>query len=135
NSLAGVSNAGQIRVFGGDAVMLIGHAVQNTGSLTDVGNHVYGIQFSRGTAALAAGSEVLFKTSGNQRVFVQAGTGSGAVGVDNQGLVQAAIVELAAAGGNVYALAINDAGTVNAAAFGHVALPNGQAFVTSDGGE
>ena len=98
-SQAGVVNAGQITALGGD-VLLVGRTVRNTGTLTS----------ESGTTGLAAGSQVLFATGGNQRVFVQAGSGSGGTGVDQQGQIRAASAELAAAGGNVYALAINNDG-------------------------
>jgi filamentous hemagglutinin family protein len=98
-SAAGVSNAGQITALGGD-VLLIARTVKNTGTLNA----------TSGTAAMAAGSQVVFTTGGSQRVFVQAGSGSGGTGVDQQGAIKAASAELAAAGGNVYALAINSAG-------------------------
>jgi filamentous hemagglutinin family protein len=103
-SQASVANAGQITALGGD-VLLVGRTVRNTGTVTS----------QSGTAGLAAGSQVLFTTGGSQRVFVQAGSGSGGTGVDQEGQIKAASAELAAAGGNVYALAINSAGplTVN----------------------
>ena len=120
NSLAGVSNAGQINALGGD-ILLVAHTVQNTGSLTASG----------GTAGLAAGSEVLFTASGNQRVFVQAGSGSAATGVDQQGQIQAATAELAAAGGNIYGLAVNNGGSIQATGVNNV---GGHIFLTSNGG-
>ncbi len=98
-SAAGVSNAGRITALGGN-ILMIGRRVTNTGTLTA----------QNGTTGLAAGSQVLFTTTGNQRVFVQAGSASGGTGVDQRGQITAASAELAAAGGNVYALAINSAG-------------------------
>ncbi|MBI2986637.1 MAG: hypothetical protein HYY45_07715, partial [Deltaproteobacteria bacterium] len=86
---------GSINALGGD-VLMIGHTVSNDGSITA----------ADGTAALAAGSEVLYKPLDDERVFVQAGGDSYAgVGVDQQGQIQAAAAELKAAGGNVYGLA------------------------------
>ena len=102
-SQAGVANAGKITALGGD-LLLVGRTVRNTGTLTS----------QSGTTGLAAGSQVLFTAGGSQRVFVQAGSGSGGTGVDQRGQIQAASAELAAAGGNVYALAINSAGPLTA---------------------
>jgi filamentous hemagglutinin family protein len=118
-SLAGVSNAGQINALGGD-ILLVAHTVQNTGALN-----------ASGTAAMAAGSEVLFAAAGNQRVFVQAGSGSAAVGVDQEGQIQAATAELAAAGGNIYGVAVNNGGSVQATGVNNV---GGQIFLTATGG-
>ena len=102
-SAAGVANSGRITALGGN-ILMIGRRVTNTGTLTS----------QNGTTGLAAGSQVLFTTSGNQRVFVQAGSASGGTGVDQRGQITAASAELAAAGGNVYALAINSAGPLTA---------------------
>ena len=119
NSLAGVTNAGHINALGGD-ILLVAHTVQNTGSLS-----------ASGTAGMAAGSEVLFTATGNQRVFVQAGSGSAATGVDQKGQIQAATAELAAAGGNIYALAVNNGGSVQATGVNNV---GGHIFLTAAGG-
>jgi filamentous hemagglutinin family protein len=117
---AGISNAGQIDALGGD-VALIAATVQNTGS----------INASQGDAALAAGSQVLLSPAGDQHVFVQAGSGSSAVGVDQKGQIQAATAELAAAGGNVYGVAINNSGVVRATAEQD---QGGRVFLTAAGG-
>lgn len=116
-----VQNDGAITA-GGD-VLLIARSVVNNGT----------IDAPNGTAALAAGSDVLYKPLDEERVFVQAGLGSTAVGVDNTltGGIQAAAVELKAAGGNVYALAINNAGTINA---DEVATVGGRIYLTATGG-
>ena len=122
-SQAGVSNAGAISALGGD-VVLIAHNVDNTGSITA----------SNGTAALAAGSEVLLMptaASNGEHVFVQAGSGSGATGVNQAGQINAATAELAAAGGNVYGVAVNNSGNVNATAVQNV----GAALDFPDGGD
>ncbi|NNN07231.1 MAG: filamentous hemagglutinin N-terminal domain-containing protein [Elusimicrobia bacterium] len=120
SSLAGVSNAGKINALGGD-ILLVAHTVQNTGSLNAAG----------GTAGMAAGSEVLFTATGNQRVFVQAGSGAAAVGVDQSGQIQAAAAELAAAGGNIYGLAVNNGGSIQATGVSNV---GGHIFLTATGG-
>ena len=120
NSLASVKNAGKINALGGD-VLLIAHNLVNTGEINAV----------QGTAAMAAGSEVLLKSAGNERVFVQAGNGAADVGVDQKGQIMAAAAELKAAGGNVYGLAINNEGVVRATG---VENKGGRVFLTATGG-
>lgn len=98
-SNASVINLGSIGASEGD-VILIARTIENHGE----------IRASNGTAVLAAGSEVLVKASGEERVFIEAGKGS----VTNTGLIEGAAAEIKAAGGNEYALAINNEGTVRA---------------------
>ena len=105
-STAPVVNQGTINVVGGD-VFMIGRRVENSGN----------IAAPNGTVGLAAGSEVLLAQKGNERIFVQpsaslTGSGSG-TGVANSGSVKAIQAELKASG-NMYALAINNAGTIRA---------------------
>jgi filamentous hemagglutinin family protein len=102
---AGVTNMGRINAVGGD-VFLLGKTVVNTGSIT-----------AGGTVGLAAGEEVLITAVANpagERVFVRptAGVGGG-TGVDNSGTIEGAMVELKAHG-NMYALAINNSGSIRA---------------------
>lgn len=101
DSSAAVVNLGAIDAAAGD-VFLIARRVENDGTVTA----------ANGTAGLAAGSEVLLTTGGDERVFVQAGSAPGEV--VNAGTVRAAAAELKAAGGNTYALAINNTGLVRA---------------------
>src|SRR6185503_17852397 len=92
------------------------------------------IRASSGTVGLAAGSEVILQQAGNERVGVLAGnlnvpqTGKG---VNNVGAIQAASAELKAAGGNIYALAINNGGTVRA---NSIVNENGRIFLRASGG-
>lgn len=120
SSAAGVDNAGAITALGGDVIM-IARTVTNTGT----------ISAANGTAALAAGSEVLYKPLEDERVFVQAGLGASATGVDQAGAIQAAAAELKAAGGNVYSLAINNSGTINA---DQVGIVGGRIYLTAESG-
>lgn len=121
DSLAGVRNEGSISALGGNVVM-IAHTVSNSGE----------INAANGTAALAAGSEVLYKPLDEERVFVQAGSDTSAdVGVDQTGQIQAAAAELKAAGGNVYGLAVNNEGVVRADS---VETFGGRIFLTADAG-
>jgi len=99
NSNASVINLGSIGASEGD-VILIARTIENHGE----------IHAPKGTGSLAAGSEVLVKASGEERVFIEAGKGS----VTNKGLIEGAAAEIKAAGGNEYALAINNEGTVRA---------------------
>src|SRR5690606_14741545 len=101
DSTAAITNLGAISANGGD-IFLIARKVENHGQLTA----------PDGTAALAAGSEVLLTTGGGERVFILTTTAPGEV--VNAGDIAAATAELKAAGGNAYAFAINNSGTVRA---------------------
>jgi filamentous hemagglutinin family protein len=121
---AGVQNAGTIAAQCGD-VYLIGKTVDNEGT----------ISAPNGTAGLAAGDDVLLTQAGAQHVFVNptatATSATGLTAVTNGGKISAAQAELAAANGNVYALAINNAGTIRATA---VSQKGGRVFLTTDTG-
>ncbi|HWA84790.1 MAG TPA: filamentous hemagglutinin N-terminal domain-containing protein, partial [Opitutus sp.] len=101
DSAAAVVNLGAIDAAQGD-VFLIARQVENKGAVTA----------ANGTAGLAGGSEVLLTTGGDERLFVQAASSPGTV--VNTGTLHAAAAELKAAGGNAYALAINNSGLVRA---------------------
>lgn len=116
-STAAVKNLGAINALGGD-VFLIARAVENAGTVTA----------DHGTAGVAAGSEVLLTTGGNERLFVLAASGPGTV--VNSGTINAATAELKAAGGNAYALAINNSGLVRATG---TARRNGQLWLVASG--
>src|SRR5207302_686122 len=118
NSTAGIRNQGSIQALGGD-VFLIGHTVENSGS----------IRAPQGTVGLAAGSEVRLTQAGNEHLSVLAGNSSASVadqGVNNLGTVEGASAELKAAVRNVYALAINNGGAVRATS---VVNENGHIFL------
>ena len=117
DSGAAVVNAGRIGSSGGD-VALVGRHVENSGD----------IDAPSGTAALAAGSEVLVQDRAldDGRFVVKVG-GEGAR-VHNSGNLRAVEVELRANGGNVYALAGNRGGVV--AATGS-ATRGGRVFLTA----
>jgi filamentous hemagglutinin family protein len=122
NSTAGVSNAGSIHASTGD-VYLIAAQVNNSGT----------ISAPKGTVGLAAGNSVLLQKAGDQHLFVQVNgaTRTTATGVTNSGAIRAAAAELKAAGGNAYALAINNSGNIKATGIKTI---NGQVYLTSDGG-
>jgi filamentous hemagglutinin family protein len=124
-SAGGVMNLGVITA-GGDAIF-IGRTVRNAGTITA----------GAGTAALAAGDEVFLQRQGDDTIRVQftipglSGDVSAATGVENSGVIRAAQAELAAAGGNVYALAIRAGGEVSATG---VAERGGRVYLTADQG-
>ncbi|HEY1172521.1 MAG TPA: hypothetical protein VGH19_14220 [Verrucomicrobiae bacterium] len=104
STTAGIENLGTINALGGD-IFLFGHTVKNSGTIN-----------ASGTAGLAAGMSIELRQQGNERIGVLLGNTAAPTetGVDNQGLVQATSVEVNAAGGNIYAVAINNGGTVRA---------------------
>jgi filamentous hemagglutinin family protein len=118
DSTAGVQNLGAINALGGD-VFLIARRVENAGT----------IAAANGVAGLAAGSEVLLTTGGNERVFVQATSAPGEI--VNAGRIAATSAELKAAGGNAYALAINNSGLVRATGS---EMRDGQVWLVANGG-
>lgn len=102
NSNGDVINDGQIIAKGGNAI-LIGHNVKNDGSVTA----------RHGVAALVAGNKVYLREQGGpDSVYVAAGTDAG--NVTNAGKIRAAAAELASQDGNVYALAGNHKGQIQA---------------------
>jgi filamentous hemagglutinin family protein len=123
NGSGSVINQGTIN--GTYGVALVGKTVDNEGT----------INASNGVGALAAGDDVLINLNGTQHVFVSpsstASTATGATAVKNGGTIAAAQAELAAANGNLYALAINNAGTIRATSVSQV---GGRVFLTTDNG-
>jgi filamentous hemagglutinin family protein len=98
-----VVNEGKIVSENGD-VVLIGAAVTNSGS----------IRAANGTAALAAGSKVVLSAEdGPAGVYVVPDEGSKG-DATNTGRIKAAAADLTSAGGNVYALAGNRTGLIQA---------------------
>ncbi|MEZ0298086.1 MAG: choice-of-anchor Q domain-containing protein, partial [Candidatus Methylacidiphilales bacterium] len=101
SSSASVVNQGKIKAANGD-VMLIARQVENQGKITARNGEVH----------LTGGQEVLVQPSGTtgQRVYIKSGSGS----VSNSGTIRATAAELRAAGGNEYALAVNNTGVIRA---------------------
>lgn len=123
-STAGVTNLGVIRTTEGD-VLLLAYQVTNAGEI-----------HAANRAGLYAGQDILIASPHGGHALVniagipnvaQAGTG-----VDNTGIIEAAQAELQAAGGNVYALAINNEGTVRATG---AVRSQGQVILKSNGGD
>jgi filamentous hemagglutinin family protein len=114
-SSGSIVNEGIITSLTGDAI-LVGQSVTNSGT----------ISAPNGTVGLAAGNEITLQPAGGDaRIAISGGTGS----VSNSGNIRAAQAELNAAGGNVYALAENNAGVISATGTqnigGHVWLTAG----------
>jgi trimeric autotransporter adhesin len=122
NSDAAIINLGSISALDGDVVLMAG-SVLNEGL----------IRAPRGTAALAAGNDILLTESGEERVFVRGSGGAKkAEGVTNTGEIEANIAELKAHGGNLYGMALNNEGRVAATG---VTRSGGQIFLSAGGGK
>lgn len=122
SSQAKVKNEGVITAASGD-VFLIGYQVSNSGT----------IRAPNGTAGLAAGSEVLIKAVGDERVVVRTASGfRKKYGISNSGVIEASVAELKAHGGNVYALAIRNTGRVAATG---ATVQGGRILLRADGGK
>ena len=106
---AAITNLGSIHAAQGD-VQLIAFTVDNQGSLGA----------PRGTAGLASGTHVLFAPADSQRILVRPEAVNSGGSVANSGVISAAQVELKAAGGNPYALAINAGGSISAISIDNV---------------
>lgn len=122
NSDAAIINLGSISALDGDVVLMAG-SVLNEGR----------IRAPRGTAALAAGNDILLTESGEERVFVRGSGGAKkANGVTNTGEIEANIAELKAHGGNIYGMAVKNEGRVAATG---VTRSGGQIFLSAGGGK
>jgi mucin-19 len=121
NSTAAVRNEGYISAL--DDVFLIAHTVQNAGTI------------SGHTVGLAAGADIELRQAGAERLAVLAGnskaTPGSTDGVVNSGNIAAVSAELKAAGGNIYALAINNGGAVRATG---IVKENGRILLRADRG-
>ncbi len=98
---AGVVNYGTINA-GGD-VVLLGNFIDNRGTIGSVD----------GTVALGAGGDIIVSSAGDAKISVKAAGRGGQVGINNEGTIEGASVELKTHG-NVYALAINNSGMIRA---------------------
>lgn len=122
SSQAQVKNEGVITASSGD-VFLIGYQVSNSGT----------VRAPNGTVGLAAGSEVLIKAVGDERVVVRTASGfRKKYGISNSGVIEASVAELKAHGGNVYALAIRNTGRVAATG---ATVQGGRIMLRADGGK
>ncbi|MFH1499996.1 MAG: filamentous hemagglutinin N-terminal domain-containing protein [Verrucomicrobiota bacterium] len=122
-STASVVNLGSITANDGDAI-LIAYKVANEGQLTA----------ANGVAGLAAGTKVWLAPQNAQHIIVESdilADAADGTGVSNSGTISAIQAELKAAGGNLYALAINQTGFVHATGVAH---RDGRVLLTSDEG-
>nr|NIL98847.1 filamentous hemagglutinin N-terminal domain-containing protein [Planctomycetales bacterium]NIP71024.1 filamentous hemagglutinin N-terminal domain-containing protein [Planctomycetales bacterium] len=123
SSQNGIVNHGNIQAIDGDIYMIANH-VENHGTL----------HAPQGTVGLAAGQSVTLIEGGHPSLKVkpsQDSVGTTRTGITNTGLIEAVQVELAAHG-NIYALAINNQGTIRAT--GSVQR-DGEVYLVAGGGE
>jgi filamentous hemagglutinin family protein len=121
DSRAAVENNGAIRAIEGDIYLIGGH-VANHGRLIA----------PNGNVGLAAGQDVMLVDAAHPRLKVRpTGASLGGIGVLNNGTIEAAQAQLAAAHGNVYALAINTTGAIRA---NQVVKTDGKILLTAPGG-
>jgi filamentous hemagglutinin family protein len=121
---ASIVNLGTIDASQG-SIFLLAQQVTNAGVL----------RAPAGTVGLAAGTEITLTQNGSEQVQVTAPlastAGGGAAAVLNSGTIRAAQAELAAADGNLYALAINNTGVIRAMGTRRV---GGHIFLTASDG-
>jgi len=115
-----VTNAGSITSQNGD-VVLIGQAASNSGA----------ISAPNGAAALAAGNQVLLRSASGPAGIYVAPDVTATGDASNSGTIKAAAAALASAGGNVYALAGNRGGLIQATGSQTIA---GQVWLTAPNG-
>ncbi|MFZ5807160.1 MAG: beta strand repeat-containing protein [Verrucomicrobiota bacterium] len=118
DSSAKIQNLGKIDGGMGN-VFLIARQIENAGTIQGK------------TVGLAAGTEVLLKPAQGDFI-VKAGEVTEGTGIDNQGLIQATTAKLEAAEGNVYSLAINNGGVINA---NSVTNEGGKIYLRANGGK
>ncbi len=119
-SEASIINRGRIGSLGGDVALIARH-VDNSGTL----------EAPEGTAALAAGYEILMRDGAVADGKFIVKVGGGDTEAKTTGSIKAAEVELRANGGNVYALAGNTSGIIKATG---VENRGGRVFLTAPGG-
>ncbi|WP_420407518.1 MBG domain-containing protein [Hoeflea sp.] len=118
---ATIINKGKIGSLGGD-VALISRHIRNEGTL----------EAPEGTVGLAAGREVLLRDAAldDGKFLVRVGDADSSI--TEAGMINAAHAELRAHGGNIYALAGNKGGAINATG---TARAGGRIFLTAGGGK
>ena len=120
-SEAPIINFGKIGSLGGD-VALIAAKVENHGE----------IKAEKGSVGLLAGYQVILRDQALDSGKFSVVVGGKDTSVTNTGAIKAAEAELRAQGGNVYALAGNTSGVINAQG---VSTKDGRVFLSADGGE
>jgi filamentous hemagglutinin family protein len=122
DSSAPILNLGKVEAVGGD-VYLVAANVVNKGYL-----------HATGRVGMIAAKDVLLTQDGG--IFIQPSESvlsaePSEIGVMNEGMVEAAQIDMQACGGNVYALAVNNQGVLRATG---TTLSNGKVCLRSDGG-
>ena len=112
-----VVNMGQVSSLGGDVALLARHVV-NEGTLSA----------PNGTAGVIAGREILMRDAAVADGLFSVRVGGADSSATDAGAIRAAAAELRAKGGNVYALAGNTDGTIEATG---VAKVKGRIFLTA----
>lgn len=100
----GVTNFGTISSAGGDVVLMGGFVDNKSGGQIGALN---------GTVAIGSGGEILLHEGAGTKISVRGASDYQGTGIENQGEVRGASVEMKAHG-NVYALAINNGSAVRA---------------------
>lgn len=119
-SQAKIVNLGTIDAIGGD-VFLLAKGIVNQGSVLG----------QDGVVGIAAGSEILLKPSGMQRLFIAPAIGEKEDGgIENQGRIEATKAELRA-DGNAFRFAINQSGVIEATG---TREENGSVFLVAEKG-
>ncbi|HSO47618.1 MAG TPA: filamentous hemagglutinin N-terminal domain-containing protein, partial [Rhizobiaceae bacterium] len=115
----GIEVHGKIRSVSGGDIFLLSREIE-IGESAELS--------AEGTVGLGAGEEILLRPtdSGEGRISIRAGKGK----IVNKGRIEAAAAELRAAGGNEYALAINNTGVVRATG---VSKSGGKVVLTGGG--
>jgi len=119
-STASVLNLGKVGSLGGD-VALIASKIENNGTITA----------SQGDVGLAAGFQVTMSDATQNDGKFQVRVGGSGTSATNTGTIQAAEAELKANGGNVYALAGNTGGTIQATG---VSASDGKVLLIAENG-
>lgn len=120
DSAASVVNLGQVSSMGGDVALMARHVV-NEGTLSA----------PNGTVGEVAGREILMRDASVDDGMFVVKVGGSDTSVTDAGAIRAAAAELRANGGNVFALAGNTQGTIQATGVAKVA---GRVFLTADNG-
>lgn len=120
NSTGAIINLGKVGALGGD-VVLAARTVRNEGALSA----------ANGTVGMLSGTEISLRDASldGGRFSVLLGDGSGEI--TNSGDIRAAMIELRASGGNIYALAGNTGDAISATG---IASRDGKVFLIADGG-
>jgi len=122
DSAAAIRNEGRIQALQGN-VYLAARTVENAGTLSA----------PQGTVGVAAGNEIVLHELGEEGISVVAAreTSPSGTGIDNAGMIEGVKAELAAAGGNIYALSMNNRGTIRTTS---VTRENGMIVIKGGGG-